>query len=609
MATVLAHFRFPSLEVCPRAELYLRTVGDAECPMPAGPVHLGPSAVVEFSTYFNAFSIGRWRRHTTLRNLALAVDVKGGCRLDVVHERPDRRPVVVATTDVDTSEPTSVELGLPPLDVLDDGAVFLRVTSLGGAATVGGAQWQTDDEASREARLGVVITTFNRSDRVRDSVDRVARALREHPCYLDRIEVVVVDNASNFQLQTDDDLPISVVASTNTGGAGGFTRGLMHFRRRPTTTHVLFMDDDVSLDPEIVLRTVQVLSYARDPKLCIAGAMLTETTTTEQFEAGARFLDRAVYPTRAIGRGLDLLSWHDVQQAEHQEERIDYGAWWYFAFPVDLTRENPIPAFLRGDDVCWGLMHAGAHTVTFNGIGLWHDDFAGKNGPSTWFYETRNFALVSVLADPEFRARHLLWRYVNTCGRSLLCFKYDSASRITFGMREFLRGPQHWLDVDQPRLHDVVTAYDGERTGPLGHGLADVRDVAPGTVAVKGLATLCSVVLLGGHILPGRLRRAAIGAVPVHQRAVYASLRRNAILYRSNEGDEGFVAQRDRARFFSLLAEMVRTAAHIPFRFRSLKAAYRAAYPRMVADEYWERQFRATPPESPAGRPTQGAGV
>ena len=600
MGTVLARFRFPSVEICPRTELYLRPVDDAEYSMQTRQLQLGPSGVVEFSTYFNAFSVGRWHRHTTLRHVAVAVHVSGPCRLEAVHQRLNRPPAVVAVTEVAPSEPEWVELALPPVEVLDEGAVFLRISSLGEAVTVSGGRWETPDEAPQPVRLGVVITTFNRNDHVKSNIDRLASALAESPSYLDRIEILVVDNASNLELHTGSDLPLSVVASTNTGGAGGFTRGLMHFRGRPGITHVLFMDDDVSFDPDIVFRTIQLLSYARDPKLCIAGAMLTETTTTEQFEAGGRFAKGAIYPTRAIGQGLDLLSWHEVQLAEHQDEDIDYGAWWYFAFPVDLTRENPIPAFLRGDDVCWGLMHAGAHTVTVNGIGLWHDNFDGKNGPSTWFYDTRNFALVGVLAVPGFGSRHLLWRYLNICGRSLLCFKYDSASRITFGMREFLRGPRHWLSVDHASLHREVTTYDGERIRPLADEHDDVPDLCPRSRALKHLAALCSIALLGGHVLPDRLRRKPIGAVPIQHRAIYAAARRNAILYRSTQENEGFIAQRNRPRFFSLLADMLVTTARVLLRFRSLRSAYRSAYPQMVADEYWERQFAQPDPADDA---------
>ena len=161
-------------------------------------------------------------------------------------------------------------------------------------------------------------------------------------------------------------------------------------------------------------------------------------------------------PTARSARASTLEDWHDLLVADREDEPIDYGAWWYFAFPIDITTDNPLPTFVRGDDVCWGLMHTHGHTVVLNGIGLWHDSFERKNGPLAWFYETRNFALASVLTEPGYRWWHLLLRYLNLCGRSLVSLKYASARNITFGMQEFLRGPEHWLALDQEALNDAV---------------------------------------------------------------------------------------------------------------------------------------------------------
>jgi hypothetical protein len=39
-------------------------------------------------------------------------------------------------------------------------------------------------------------------------------------------------------------------------------------------------------------------------------------------------------------------------------------------------------------------MHTGRHTVTLNGVVVWHADFGLKNNPSSLYYEARNLALV-----------------------------------------------------------------------------------------------------------------------------------------------------------------------------------------------------------------------
>ncbi len=554
-------------------------------------VRLAAGDVAQFDTYFNAFGVGKWLRHTTVRNLAVAVETHGHVRLEVVHDQVDRQPFVVAADEFCTTAPTEHELGLPPLDELGGGSMFVRVTCLDGFAGVHGGEWRTTDPPVRDARLGVVITTFNRPLHVRANIDHLVRAFGEVPELADRIDVVVVDNGRNLDLGTVAGSRITVLPNPNTGGAGGFARGLMHFRSSGDVSHVLFMDDDVNFDPEIVFRTLQVLTFATSSNLCVAGAMLDRDTPNELFEAGARYLGTSLNPNRAIGQGTNVEDWRNLLVAECERDPIDYGAWWFFAFGIGLTRDNPVPTFLRGDDVLWGLLHAGADTVTFNGIGLWHDGFERKNGPLAWFYETRNFALANVLAVPGYHWWHLFFRYLNLCARSLFSLKYASAANITFGMQEFLRGPEHWLALDQAELNERVAAFDGEHVERLTSELVKVDEMPVRRGLRRYTAALGSLALLGGHALPDSLDHKPLRAVPIQQRVLGASPGHGAILYRDGTGGYGFVAQRDRPRFFRLFADMVRTAAHIPRSFGALRRSYRAAYPEMVSDTYWQRQF------------------
>ena len=76
-----------------------------------------------------------------------------------------------------------------------------------------------------------------------------------------------------------------MVPNPNLGGAGGFARGLWEHRRRGRATHVLFMDDDVAFEPEILARTVALLRFARRADLCIAGSMMRMDRPQIQFEA------------------------------------------------------------------------------------------------------------------------------------------------------------------------------------------------------------------------------------------------------------------------------------------------------------------------------------
>jgi hypothetical protein len=158
-------------------------------------------------------------------------------------------------------------------------------------------------------------------------------------------------------------------------------------------------------------------------------------------------------------------------------------------------------------------------------------------------------------------------------------------------MKEFLRGPEHWLALDQAKLNEIVVSYDLERPKRLDPELIAVEDLPLHRGPKKAVLALLSAAVLGGHVLPGWMHRAPIGAAPMQDRALEAATLRKEILYRDDRRTEGFVARRDRRRFFSLLFEMIVTALRVPFRFGAVKRAYRDAYPRMVSDEYWEQQF------------------
>jgi hypothetical protein len=571
------------------ADLFARGPHRVDCD---GALEIDGGATVTFDTYFNAFDVRKWLRHTVVRRLSLAATVAGSVCLEVVHATAAGLPRVLARESVASSDATEVQLSVPDLADLAGGHLFLRAVGGTEGARLVDARWETDEPPARDVHVGLVVTTFRRPEDVRRNLSTLAEAFEARGWLRDHVDVVVVDNGCSLDRDDIGGEHVTLLPNPNLGGAGGFARGLAHLRSQRRATHVLFMDDDVSFDPELVARIVDVLSRASDPQLCIAGAMLEREHPTLLFEAGARYFGCSLDTNRPIDHGLQLDRWDDVVRAGEEREPIDYGAWWCFAFPVALTDDNPLPMFFRGDDVAWGLLHAGRHTVTFPGVGLWHEGFEHKTGPVMWFYETRNLALIGCLAFPEYSWRHLLLRYVVQCGRSLLGLQYVAAGHITWAMREFLAGPAHWMALDQAALHATVSAFEGERVVPLPAELRAVEDMPRPEGVTRIVAALTSLALLGGHLLPARCDRRPLRALRLGERALGASPGHAALLYRDVDHTHGFVVHRDRRRFIRLFVDMVATASRIPFAFSRVRRDYRDAYPRMVSDDYWRTQFR-----------------
>jgi len=610
VVTTLQRVLWPTPELCSYEELYLRCSPGAWYSHAAREVHLLRGGAVRFDTYFNGFSVGKWLRHSTVRRVGLRVEAQGEVEVTAILHHPHRAYRIVAAGRLSSETPAGFTLPFVELSSLIDGQLSLEVRGLGPESVVLGGGVDTSDPVERESRLGVVITTFNRPDYVEGNLDRLAAALAEHKDYRDRIDVLVVDNARNLAYEPPPGAPFTIVPNANLGGAGGFARGLMHFRAATESgdgpvTHVLFMDDDIRFEPEVVLRTCDFLAYAADPDTCLAGAMLTEERPHMQFEAGAEFLTESIHPFRPIGSHVDLR--HVAELVDNDIERpAGYGAWWFFAFPLALGSVNPLPVFVRGDDVCFGLQRTGPHTVTMNGIGVWHQDFNYKNGPPAFYYESRNLPLVSSLSSDKYSALHLVRRFVYQTTRTLLAMKYESAEARIAGTRAFLEGPDEWLATDHEQRNTEIRRHDGERLGPLSRQDLAVPAFKPRNQIVTRGGGALSSLLLSGHLLPRRLSRRGRVGVEVSSWSPSAVFGREEVVYRYEPTGEGYVCRRDRKRFFALTREMLRTAAAVPGRFTALKADYRAAYPELTSDSYWQRQFEPRDPDPPGASASPG---
>ena len=582
----------------PRAEtteplLYVRAAGDA--PIADGRVLLRAGAELSFDTSFGVFAAGRWRRLSTIENLFVTVYATGSGRIEIVGVSAKlfglkQTEKVVASTVIALNGKTTIEV--PDFSGANYGSYFIRISAEQTDVVVTGGEWTTTTNVAREIRLSLSITTFNRQDYVKPTVAKVLHLEKTVETLRGKLRVLVVDNARNIEFDTEQNAPITVVQNPNLGGAGGFARGIIHLRNEGWSTHILLMDDDITLEPDALVRTYALFSFARDEKLCIHGAMLSEERGWMQFEAGSKYRWRSLYPLRAIGREDDLRE-RKLVLRDAREKKFAYTAWWYTAFPVMITRDNPLPIFVRGDDVSFGLLHTGKHSVTLNGVIVWHADFGLKNNPSSLFYEKRNFAIIDTLVFDRHHWWHLARRFIALCFRNLFSMRYASVEYMIRGVRAYLQGPAALIATDHSALHDDLRKVSEEKPAPLSAELAAVKITKPRIKPIRLIGFALAVPLIGGYVLPKALRRDVLRTAPIDSRAVGLATRYNRILYRHDRLPEGFVVERDSRRFFALLREVCVVTKEIALNYRRLKREYRDAYPTLVSDESWQKKFNS----------------
>lgn len=538
---------------------------------------------ISFDTAFGAFGLGRWKRLSTISDLVARIDATGTCRIDLVAHN-NGVDTVIDSTDTDNS--------VCCLDIssLDCDSLFVTVTALADNVTVQAGQWSTSTPPERDVHLGVAITTFNRQEYVLATIDKLIEIESTISSVKGHMQVLVVDNARNLAPKIPNGAPVTVLENPNLGGAGGFARGLIEFREAGWSTHVVFMDDDISLEPESILRTISLLTYARSKDLCIHGAMMSEELPWMQFEAGSAYEFRSVYPLRAHGRGIDLRDRTEVL-TDKPEIDLDYSAWWFTVFPMHIATDNPLPVFVRGDDVAFGLMHTGQHTVTMHGIAVWHADFALKNNPSSLYYEVRNFALIDTLVFDKHTRWHLAWRYLGFGFRNAYSHRYASAEYMIWGMKDFLAGPNEWMKIDHSAKHDELRQVQEEKASVLNDDLLKLGFTPTKHKAIRLVGFMMSPLFGGGRWLPRIARTKKIGVAQIDVRAVGLAIRHDKILYRHPRFEEGFICERDAKRFAIIQKEVFSTTMQLLRSYKSLKKAYRKQYQELVSTESWKKRF------------------
>ena len=435
----------------------------AEANSPAG-LLIPTGATVSFDTYFGAFFEYQWRLYTRLRSLTLRLSLDGECRLRIWRRTPHAGSALLQETPV--SGETIIRLPFDTTHFRENGLLWFDLTATRKTARLIAASWCTPDSDPTPIGLGVAICTFNRETELAAVVSRIAAHSPLDAAFI-RIIVVNQGRADLLSSAIANDAArlgsrLRVVEQANMGGAGGFTRGLLEALDDPTISHVCFLDDDVALEPDCLLRMAAFFALAH-PDLALGGHMLDKVQPTTLYEAGA-VLGGDWWP-RPLNAGVDLREPAALDRLV-DSTAMHYNGWWMFGFPKRLveTVGMPLPCFIRGDDIEFGLrLHEnGIFTVPLPGVAIWHEPFYLKIGGWQLYYETRN-ALICAALHQDFTPHRVARLMLRRLLIQLLTYRYYSAALIIRGIEDFLLGSE-------------VLAWDPR---PVHAGLTNLKTLYP----------------------------------------------------------------------------------------------------------------------------------
>jgi GT2 family glycosyltransferase len=527
-------------------EMYLRGASMGEF------LSMTPGVRVDFDTYFNSFSLKKWTEATSLSRLTLALELKGRVTVELTgldwrSGGVERTPLAAKTLCVPEREEvlldypanihTLVTFSLLP----QDDAVLYK------------ARYLAEAGAARDVKLAVVICTHKKEDFVKRSVDLLLG--------VDGLSVFVVDNGRTLGSLLTPGGNLHVCPNRNAGGSGGFARGIMEAISSCAFTHILLMDDDVSVNVESVERLKTLLSLLKEDMAdaVVGGAMLRRDQPFIQEENGAWIAADAKEGVRQISedRFADLRSLEAVVKNEAPKDppathAKRYQPWYFCCFPIAAVGTNnlPLPLFIRGDDVEYSLRNF-KKFINMNGLCVWHESFEKKSGTMLHYYVNRNLYIVMAFSMALPR-KNVLRRMLVNLRNQLYRYDYNAADAILDAFSDFLAGPRH-LAVTPPELtlkrqsarNDLMSPRNAPRGGWV---------FSP-SIARRFLFRMT----LGGHWVP-----------PVF-----------------------FAPENiDRARCMKIVARCLLLRVYSIFRYGDLRREWKKNGPRLTRWKFWKRLLK-----------------
>ena len=572
---------YPDLTLCTEIELYFR-LDRALIDFNKSRIFINKMGRVDTDTYFNSISVGKWKRHTQVNDLSLNLTFKGKIKLLWQLDRLHYSSKVLGENYLISDDFKTVNIPLEFWNSLEDGILFFSIVALDDSE-VSTFSYSTISPISQSVKLGIVVTHFNRQQFVLPAVERLKSDLLQNEEYKDKIALFIVDNSQNLP-EIDG---VTIIPNENLGGAGGFTRGLINLQETEGYTHCLFMDDDASCEVESIKRTLSFLEYSSLSSQCVAGAMLREAEAFRQHENGAKF-DGLCRPNKC---GLDLREIHDLLVNE-EEEHIDYGGWWFFAFPIKDIKNYAFPYFVRGDDIGFGLKHK-FNTITLNGISTWQEDFSLKNGPLPYYLDARNHIMQHLQGLIPQGFKGIARTTARMCLKNLLTYNYETALAVIYAMEDVLKGSDFWrnnVDMSTKRK-EILSLVINEK--PRDITVDEISFARAGNPNESKILRLIRWSTLNGHLLPKVLfkkgyvwQNKGFGG---NLREIY---RYSKVLYIHWPTRKGFMLEHSKVKFFSYLFRYTKALFKLYVKYGALSKDSRNSYDELTSKEFWKKQFK-----------------
>ena len=537
-------------------------------------IHIAPHTDVDFGTYFNSFSLEKWSEYTKADDFYLSLKLNGAGEIKIYYAYLDggtARTEEIETIDFSGQE-DYFKITLPSHT---KGLIGFSINAKEKPIDLLEAYYYSKCVDVRSIKIALAFTTYKREAYITGNVRNILNYGDE------RLSVYVVDNGGTLNLPEHPRLKI--FENLNSGGAGG--RNMLEvIKSSDRFTHVILMDDDVVLDPNIFDRLFRFLSVLKVDyyNTFVGGAMFRCDHKAIHVESGAKWKGTVVWP---FGNGMDMRRLDSILQtnAIHEE---DYNAWWFCCIPTDYIREDnlPLPLFFQWDDIDYGVRNK-APLILLNGLCLWHEPFEAKRSAMYTYYSTRNPLIVNCCHKGGYSKKKVLKELRRKILAEVCLYRYEHAHAILRAMEDFNRGPK-WLCSINP------DEYNKDILG-LNNKMEYVADQVDYQWYLVGnqiqdcdlLHHIVRVLTLNGYLLKANREI----TVPLYADRPVQGYRATKILFYEINNGMGFWAVKDMKEAAKCIFRFVKLYLKISCNYKYIEKEYIANYSYMTSRKMWEK--------------------
>lgn len=446
---------FPKKGICEEEKLYF--IGEKyDCNEKR--IKLQKDGFFSTDTYFNSFSIGKWKKYTDIKELEAVIDVEGICDIYLCYAWIDRSNVIRRYGDdkIFYSKPNEereiLKLTFPekPEGVI----AYLKVVARTGDTRVFDIQYSSSVKPLNEVKLVLGICTFRREEFIKKNLNNISTNIINNKSsnLYGKLDVLISDNGQTLE-NTVATNNIRLFQNLNLGGSGGFTRCLIEAKRaeqKDGYTHIILMDDDIVFDAAVLERTYTFLTLLKGEhnQAMVGGGMLVLNEQFQQFENGAEYCQGML---RFKNKNIDLRAIRNVIQNEF-ENTNNYNAWCYCCMPLSkITLDNlPMPFFIHMDDVEYGVRNK-FEVISLNGISVWHPFFTNQRPASIVYYDVRN----KLITMAELGGRHIKEYanfYLGVFQKYIFNYDYERTMIACKAIEDFCKGIDEFKNMDPLEL-------------------------------------------------------------------------------------------------------------------------------------------------------------